>query len=89
MIDFWLLFIALLYALFSVGRLLLPDPDRGLGDRSSLELRRLREALSTRGSMGILAGLLFSIICLFYFPYHRPWAGLTVSALLLLLLYFV
>lgn len=89
MIDFWLVFSALVFALFSVGRLFWPDPDNSVSERSEEQLRKLRKELAGPGIIGILQRLLFLVIFLFYFPYNKPMAGLAISGLLIAAVYFI
>lgn len=64
MIDFWLFFPALVIALFSVGRLVWPDPDNSVSERSEEQLKQLRIKLSGKGIVGVLRKIVFAIVYL-------------------------
>jgi hypothetical protein len=89
MIDFWLFFFALVIALFSFGRIFWPDPDRSVTERSEKQMMQLKINLSKKGPMEGVRRLTYWVICIFYFPYANPEAGIFVSILLVALAYFI
>lgn len=89
MMDFWLIFLALVIALFSIGRISLPDPDNSLSERSEEQLKQLQIELTANGIVGILYRAIYIIIYISYFPYNHPVAGLGISGLLIISVVFI
>ena len=81
--EFWLVFIAIITGLFSIGRLLWPDPDHSVSVRSEKILGEWRDQLSGTGLIGAIQRLLYFVVYILYFPYNNPVAGLIVSGILL------
>ena len=86
--DFWIIFVALLIALFSIGRLFTTDPDNSLSKRSEEQLKKLQTDLMTN-EVGIFRKIIYAIMYISYLPYVYPMAGLVVSCVMIMSIVFI
>lgn len=87
--DFWIIFVALVIALFSIGRLFVPDPDGSLSKRSEEQLKQLQTDLMTGGIDNILRKIIYAVMYISYLPYVYPVAGLVISGLMIISIVFI